>query len=74
MTKLVNSLAALCLVWAFGPSNAGAESLGPTLQKIKDAGTITIGNRDSSVPFSYLGAVRSRSASRSNCAASWSQR
>jgi glutamate/aspartate transport system substrate-binding protein len=56
MTKLVNSLAALCLVWAFGPSNAGAESLGPTLQKIKDAGTITIGNRDSSVPFSYLGA------------------
>ena len=56
MTKLVNSLAALCLVWAFGPSNAGAESLGPTLQKIKDAGTITIGNRNSSVPFSYLGA------------------
>ena len=46
------SLAAACL--AFGPSSASAEGLGPTLQKIKDAGTITIGNRDSSVPFSYL--------------------
>ena len=46
------SLAAACL--AFGPSSASAQGLGPTLQKIKDAGTITIGNRDSSVPFSYL--------------------
>src|SRR5260370_34797118 len=54
MTKLVCSLATLCLVFAFGPSAASAESLGPTLQKIKDSGTITIGNRDSSVPFSYL--------------------
>jgi glutamate/aspartate transport system substrate-binding protein len=56
MTKPVNSLAVLCLLWAFAPSNAGAESLGPALQKIKDAGTITIGHRDSSVPFSYLDA------------------
>jgi len=56
MTKLVNSLAALCLAWAFVPANAGAENLSPTLQKIRDAGTITIGNRDSSVPSSYLGA------------------
>ena len=31
-----------------------AEGASPTLQKIKDAGTITIGHRDSSVPFSYL--------------------
>ena len=38
----------------FGPSAASAQSLGPTLQKIKESGTITIGNRDSSVPFSYL--------------------
>src|ERR1700720_432547 len=57
MTKLASSLVALCLVFAcpvFAPSAASAQSLGPTLQKIKDAGTITIGNRDSSVPFSYL--------------------
>ena len=25
----------------------------PTLKKIKDSGTITIGHRDSSIPFSY---------------------
>jgi glutamate/aspartate transport system substrate-binding protein len=54
MTKPVNSLAALGLVFAFGTSCACAQSLGPTLQKIKDAKAITIGNRDSSVPFSYL--------------------
>ena len=59
MTKLAGSLVNLCLVLAcpvlaFGPLAASAQSLGPTLQKIKDAGTITIGNRDSSVPFSYL--------------------
>jgi glutamate/aspartate transport system substrate-binding protein len=39
---------------AFGLNGASAQSFGPTLQKIKDSGTITIGNRDSSVPFSYL--------------------
>jgi glutamate/aspartate transport system substrate-binding protein len=54
MTKPVNSLATLCLAFAFGTSCASAQSLGPALQKIKDAKTITIGNRDSSVPFSYL--------------------
>lgn len=59
MTKLAGSLANscfvfACFVFAFGWSTASAQSLGPTLQKIKDSGTITIGNRDSSVPFSYL--------------------
>jgi glutamate/aspartate transport system substrate-binding protein len=54
MTKLAFVLATLFLVFAFGPSTASAQSLSPTLQKIKDSGTITIGNRDSSVPFSYL--------------------
>ena len=53
MTRIAISLAALCLL-AFAPPSASAQSLGPTLQKIKDAGTITIGHRDSSVPFSYL--------------------
>jgi glutamate/aspartate transport system substrate-binding protein len=33
---------------------AGAQELTGTLKKIKDTGTITIGHRDSSVPFSYL--------------------
>src|SRR5580698_9752580 len=51
MTRLAFSLAALCL-WLLAP--ASAQSLSPTLQKIKDAGTITVGHRDSSVPFSYL--------------------
>jgi glutamate/aspartate transport system substrate-binding protein len=54
MTKLATGLAALCVAFAFAASTATAQSLGPTLQKIKDAGTITIGHRDSSVPFSYL--------------------
>jgi glutamate/aspartate transport system substrate-binding protein len=59
MTKLATGLTTLCFgtlcfVFAFASSTASAQSLGPTLQKIKDAGTITIGHRDSSVPFSYL--------------------
>jgi glutamate/aspartate transport system substrate-binding protein len=54
MTKRVSGLAALCVMLAFGLNGASAQSFGPTLQKIKDSGTITIGNRDSSVPFSYL--------------------
>src|SRR5260370_21021489 len=54
MTKLISGLAALCLASMFAPSAAFAQNLGPTLQKIKDSGAITIGNRDSSVPFSYL--------------------
>ena len=53
MTRSAFSLAALCLL-IFAPAPASAQSLSPTLQKIKDAGTITIGHRDSSVPFSYL--------------------
>jgi glutamate/aspartate transport system substrate-binding protein len=54
MTTLVRGLAALCLVFAFGPTLAAAQSLGSTLQKIKDSSTITIGHREASVPFSYL--------------------
>lgn len=33
---------------------AGAEELTGTLKKIKESGSITIGHRDASVPFSYL--------------------
>jgi glutamate/aspartate transport system substrate-binding protein len=53
MSFAMSGLAALGLL-LFAPVTASAQSLGPTLQKIKDAGTITIGHRDSSVPFSYL--------------------
>jgi glutamate/aspartate transport system substrate-binding protein len=55
MKKLFLGLAASGLVVVLGLGGASAQSLGPTLQKIKDSGTITVGNRDSSVPFSYLG-------------------
>jgi glutamate/aspartate transport system substrate-binding protein len=34
-------------------ANAGAQTLTGTLKKIKDSGTITVGHRDASVPFSY---------------------
>jgi len=54
MTKLASGLATSCLIFAFALSAASAQSPSPTLQKIKEAGTITIGHRDSSVPFSYL--------------------
>lgn len=33
---------------------AGAQDLTGTLKKIKDSGTITIGHRETSIPFSYL--------------------
>jgi glutamate/aspartate transport system substrate-binding protein len=51
MTRSAFSLATLCLLLL---APASAQSLSATLQKIKDAGAITIGHRDSSVPFSYL--------------------
>src|ERR1700744_2218615 len=55
MTRPAVSFATLCLLsFAFLPGAASAQGLSPTLQKIKDAGTVTIGHRDSSVPFSYL--------------------
>src|ERR1700753_3108089 len=53
MKRIATGLAALCVL-ALAPALSSAQSLSPTLQKIKDAGTITIGHRDSSVPFSYL--------------------
>ncbi|MBT3071631.1 amino acid ABC transporter substrate-binding protein [Rhodomicrobium sp. Az07] len=38
------------------PGLVQAEELTGTLKKIKDTGTITIGYRETSIPFSYLGA------------------
>jgi glutamate/aspartate transport system substrate-binding protein len=54
MTMLVRGLAASCLLAALCPQIAVAQNLGATLQKIKSSGTITMGHRDSSIPFSYL--------------------
>ncbi|WP_205758061.1 transporter substrate-binding domain-containing protein, partial [Lactobacillus crispatus] len=47
-------LLALSLPMFASVSGAAAQGLGPTLSKIKETGIFTIGNRDSSVPFSYL--------------------
>ena len=42
-------------IGALGPATApaGAQELTGTLKKIKDTGTITLGHRETSVPFSY---------------------
>lgn len=47
----------LALTLAVGLSSAAlqAEELTGTLKKIKESGTITLGHRDSSIPFSYYG-------------------
>ena len=42
------------LLAGFGASYAGAEELTGTLKNIKETGAITLGFRDSSIPFSYL--------------------
>ncbi|WP_076864999.1 amino acid ABC transporter substrate-binding protein [Bradyrhizobium mercantei] len=47
-------LIGLALAAAFGASQAQAQELTGTLKNIKDTGAITLGYRDSSIPFSYL--------------------
>jgi glutamate/aspartate transport system substrate-binding protein len=42
------------LTAAFAAGQANAEELTGTLKKVKETGAITIGFRDSSIPFSYL--------------------
>jgi glutamate/aspartate transport system substrate-binding protein len=44
----------LAVVAAAFAAQASAQDLTGTLKKVKDTGTITIGYRDSSIPFSYL--------------------
>jgi glutamate/aspartate transport system substrate-binding protein len=44
----------LVLAAGFGLSGARAEELTGTLKNIKETGALTIGYRDSSIPFSYL--------------------
>src|SRR5262245_45449044 len=42
------------LATAFGAAEARAEQLTGTCKDIKESGAITLGHRDSSIPFSYL--------------------
>jgi glutamate/aspartate transport system substrate-binding protein len=42
------------LAASFGPSRGSAEELTGTLKSIKETGAITLGFRESSIPFSYL--------------------
>ncbi|HYC38459.1 MAG TPA: amino acid ABC transporter substrate-binding protein [Usitatibacter sp.] len=46
--------AALALALAFSAATVLAQDLTGTLKKIKDTGGITIGHRETSIPFSYL--------------------
>jgi glutamate/aspartate transport system substrate-binding protein len=48
--------AGLALIAAAFALSAGAQELTGTLKKIKESGQITIGHRESSIPFSYLDA------------------
>jgi glutamate/aspartate transport system substrate-binding protein len=50
----LSAFVAGALVAASVAGTAGAQELTGTLKKIKEAGSITIGHRDASVPFSYL--------------------
>jgi glutamate/aspartate transport system substrate-binding protein len=51
-------LTAALTAWALLISDARAQELTGTLKKIKDAGTVTLGYRASSIPFSYLNRLR----------------
>ncbi|HXL29004.1 MAG TPA: transporter substrate-binding domain-containing protein, partial [Bradyrhizobium sp.] len=44
----------LALAAAFCAGQANAQELAGTLKNIKETGAITLGHRDSSIPFSYL--------------------
>src|SRR5947199_7372039 len=47
-------ITAFTLAAVLGISQAGAQELTGTLKNVKETGAITIGYRDSSIPFSYL--------------------
>ena len=48
------TLAAVAALAVIASAPATAQELTGTLKKIKDSGTITIGHRETSIPFSYL--------------------
>ncbi|MDQ7984972.1 glutamate/aspartate ABC transporter substrate-binding protein [Pseudomonas sp. G34] len=53
--RLVPRVLAVAVTAALMSSPVFAAELTGTLKKIKDSGTITLGHRDSSIPFSYYG-------------------
>jgi glutamate/aspartate transport system substrate-binding protein len=53
MTRTIRSLAVLAALVLAAPSAAAQERTG-TLKKIQETGAITIGHRESSIPFAYL--------------------
>jgi glutamate/aspartate transport system substrate-binding protein len=53
MTRFATLLAALFAAGAIAGA-ADAQPLTGTLQKIKDTGTVTLGHRETSIPFSYF--------------------
>jgi len=67
-------LMGLALAAAVCAGQVDAEELTGTLRENQGDGVITIGYRDSSIPFSYLDDTRSRSASRSTSATGSSTR
>jgi len=56
MPGLPKKIAAAAAALIAGFQAANAEDLGPSLQKIKEAGAIAIGYRDSAIPMSYTDA------------------
>lgn len=52
LSKLITVL--ICTGLVAGVAQAQAQVLTGTLKKIKDTGSITVGHRESSIPFSYL--------------------
>src|SRR5690606_36099697 len=52
--RLVALLIAGAMAWSASPAQAQEQELTGTLKKIKALGAITIGYRESSIPFSYL--------------------
>lgn len=54
MLKRSSQLFLGCMAAALLSAPVAAQELTGTLKKIKDSGTITIGHRETSVPFSYL--------------------
>lgn len=51
---MLAAFASSSLLMGFSASTAQAQDVSGTLKKIKETGTITIGHRESSIPFSYL--------------------
>src|SRR5437016_6226925 len=60
--RLLRLAFTVCALWCQNALHAqdavGVEQLAGTLKKVRDTGTVVIGHRDASVPFSYLNANR----------------